>query len=661
MRKPFRIAVVGAGPRGTSFLDRLANALEADTVSDAGTDTTEIAPLEIVIFEPFEPGPGHVWRTDQSRNFLMNTPAVYPTASPDYSFDQWRQEHAAERPDIAALGRGSYPPRALYGEYLSEVAQRACEKLRAHPRVQSLTHRRAEVTSMRASGELYVLEYRDASSAEPQPNNATLADAVVLSVGHVPAKLNPRQQVAGEQAAQLGLMYIPPNVPPDVDWNAIPAGETVLVRGLGLNFFDAVTELTTGRGGRFVAPDAAVEDDDAARPERGPLRYVPSGLEPRVWAASRRGAPYRAKAAVDAFVPPSVSLRFVTEESIRAIADAGVPGEPAGKLSFGAHVWPLVHRDVLRTYYRVLAEQRPELFGGSEGAASFVVRLEELLGAQRVHGQKVWLTSVRRHVEQCAPGAGWLDVPRLGHPFGEWGFESDDEYQAAVIAYLDEDAESAERGEADPLKMAIGAMHAARMLVKKLVAEGVFDDVTYQDDILRSFEPLVEGLASGPPVQRIRELAALARAGVVHFIGPEPTFTLDEERGIFSAESPWVDVAPVESKVMLEAMMPANRVAKTDSTLLRQLQDDDLAQPRPMLTEDGEFAPGAGFHVTERPHRLIGRYGDVHEGVFVLGLQLASVQWGTAIAAEAGGDPDGNARTLGDASAAAEAILEQAQ
>ncbi|GAB2894372.1 FAD/NAD(P)-binding protein [Neomicrococcus lactis] len=657
MRKPFRIAVVGAGPRGTSFLDRLAHAL-AENTPKAGEKAG--SPLEIVILEPFEIGPGHVWRTDQSRNFLMNTPAMFPTASPDYSFDQWRLENAPHRADVAALGAGSYPPRALYGEYLRDIAERALAVLNTHPRVQSVTHLHAEVTSLRASGDVYVLEYRDTAPDGTPASGATLADAVVLAVGHVPAKLNPRQQVAGEQAAQLGLMYLPPNVPPDVDWGAIPAGENVLIRGLGLNFFDAVTELTTGRGGRFeslLSSSETGEDDAAARPARGPLRYVPSGQEPRMWAASRRGTPYRAKAAVDAFVPTSVSLKFVTEESIRALASSGVPGESAGKVSFAAHVWPLIHRDVLRTYYCVLAEQRPELFGGTEAAGSFAARLEELLGAQRVHGQKVWLTSVRRHVEQSAPGAGWLDVPRLGHPFDQWGFESDAEYQSAVIAYLDEDAESAERGESDPLKMAIGAMHAARMLVKKMVAEGVFDDVTYQNDILRTFEPLVEGLASGPPVQRIRELAALARAGVVSFIGPEPTFTLDDERGIFSAESPWVDTKPVESRVMLEAMMPANRVAKTDSALLRQLQDDGLAQPRPMLTEDGEFAPGAGFHVTPRPHRLISRDGDVQEGLYVLGLQLSSVQWGTAIAAEAGGDPDGSARTLGDAEAAVQAVL----
>ena len=41
----------------------------------------------------------------------------------------------------------------------------------------------------------------------------------------------------------------------------------------------------------------------------------------------------------------------------------------------------------------------------------------------------------------------------------------------------------------------------------------------------------------------------------------------------------------------------------------------------------------------------------------MLGLQLSSVQWGAAIAAESGGSPVGSARTLADADAAARAVL----
>lgn len=108
---------------------------------------------------------------------------------------------------------------------------------------------------------------------------------------------------------------------------------------------------------------------------------------------------------------------------------------------------------------------------------------------------------------------------------------------------------------------------------------------------------------------------------------------------------------------MLEAMMPANQVQLSENPLLRSLLETGLARPHPEENDEGAILPGRGLDVTTpRPYRLIRADGSVHRSVYVLGLQLASVQWGTAIAAESGQDPDGRAWTLGDADAAARDI-----
>ena len=52
--------------------------------------------------------------------------------------------------------------------------------------------------------------------------------------------------------------------------------------------------------------------------------------------------------------------------------------------------------------------------------------------------------------------------------------------------------------------------------------------------------------------------------------------------------------------------------------------------PYAVEDEEGEVLPGRGFDVTERPYRLKDADGRVHERVYVLGMQLASVQWGVA-------------------------------
>ena len=103
------------------------------------------------------------------------------------------------------------------------------------------------------------------------------ADAVVLALGHLDAHLRPAQKDLVDGAAEHGLTYWPPTVPADAFWSELPSGETVLVRGMGLNFCDALARLTEGRGGSF--------DTDPNNPER--LVYQPSGREPKIVAGSR--------------------------------------------------------------------------------------------------------------------------------------------------------------------------------------------------------------------------------------------------------------------------------------------------------------------------------------------------------------------------------------
>lgn len=661
----FNVVIVGAGPRGTSTLERLLARLDEATGPGGAGPGDRPWRLGITVVDPCEPGPGHVWAPGQPRYYLMNTPALFPTVAPPrgsgdgpgLTFEEFRTSGGdgaalddTEKAELAALSTDGFPGRALYGAYLRHVFSTVAARLREHPAVASLDIVRGEATAIRREANGYRITVDDAGNDVGNDGGARqlLAEAVVLAVGHVPAHPNPQQRVAGERATAVGLHYQGPNVPADVDWGAYPAGEPVLVRGLGLNFFDALTAVTVGRGGEFRATGSG--------PGRA-LEYRAGGEEPRLHAASRRGAPYRAKPCIDTYLPRSVSLRHLGFDAVHELAAAGAPGEPPGKVGFNAHIWPLLHRDVLRTYYATLVRVSPESF---EDPSSFLAELDDVLDAPHVHGQEVWRTVARELVERAAPGAHWLDVPALGYPFADRGFVGHEAYQAAVLDYLEQDAASSVRGEDDPLKMAIGALNAGRGIVKRFVAEDLLDDASRLEELARWFEPLVEGLASGPPLQRIEELAALARAGVVQFIGPDPVFSLDEEAGHFAASSPWVQDEPVTARYMFEAMMPANRVAQSASPLLEQLQADGLARPRLMSTSEGEEVYGSGFDVVGEPYRMVDGTGIAHRGIFVLGLQLSSVQWGTAIAAEAGAGFQDGARTLGDADAVATELVRMA-
>lgn len=632
--------MVGGGPRGASAVERLL-------ANWSGTGE-----LVITVYDPFEPGPGKVWRTSQPREFLMNTPSCYPTLIPSEpslappraggSFEEWRAQrrgelergHAAglsaeEGAEIAALESSAFPPRALYGRYLTETFAAV---LAAAPEGVRVNHVKAEVTRLGRTPHGWAVTTVDGRARE--------ADAVVLALGHVPSRLNHGQRELAEAAARLGLTYLPPAAPADVDWDVLPSAKTVLVRGMGLNFFDVMIRLTEGRGGRFKeGPNGVVE-------------YLPSGREPRLVAASRRGVPYRGKAELPAYYASRVRLRWLTRAAALAPRTAGVTP------SFDTDLWPLLHRDTLWTYYSTLARTSPEAL-----TPGFLDALEAALAVS----EPSWEERVG-DVVASVPEPHRLDLRGLGAPLAGRHFSRRAALDREILAYLDEDAAGSARGEDDPVKMAVAALHRGRAVLKEAVADGGITEESWVAGLRGWFEGLVEGLASGPPPVRIRQLAALIRAGVVGTVGPDPRFRVDRGAGCFVAESPWVGGQPVYAAAMVEALAPANVVGAADSRLLAGLLADGLARPKYLAGMDGVPRPASGLDVTAPPYRTLDVNGHPVRGLYVLGLQLSAVQWGTAIAAEAHpfGEPGEAAdgapypsaqRTLRDADAIARDVL----
>ncbi|MET4002053.1 hypothetical protein ABIB48_000762 [Arthrobacter sp. UYCu511] len=639
------VAIVGAGPRGTSVMERLL------AHHAAGHRTRA---LHIHLIDPFPPGAGHVWRTEQSRLYLMNTQSFFPTLIPDQgvsapalaacSFNQWReiQQHTpwerlsgGDKAELAVLGAANFPSRALYGRYLSWCFEQLTATL---PDGVSLTVHPAEakrVVRDHSSGGFTVVLVSGESLA---------VDQVVLALGHVESKLSLAQQQLRAEAREHGLTYLPPAVPNDVDWDQLPARETVLVRGMGLNFFDVLGQLTQGRGGTFEA---------TGKPAGEALRYVASGREPVIVGASRRGTPYRAKAELASYYPASVSLRFLCED---AVASIRAMGATAG---FDHDIWPLLYRDTLWAYYTTLARTRPDtvsapllpaldallhvgLDGGDPGWQS---RLTELLGKGVQDGLVLDLEGLARPLAAHRLRAG------AGHRFATHA-----DMDTAVLEYLCADAAGSALGEDDPTKMAIGALNAGRAVIKSLVADRGITQSSWLGELRGWFEGFVEGLASGPPAIRVEQLAALVRAGVVHFVGPDPVFRV--QHGVFTAVSPWVADAPWEAKHLVEALAPANNVQGSASTLLANLLAEGAVRPRMMMASDGGPVVTSGLDVSAPPYRPLDGTGAPVQGMYVLGLQLSSTQWGTAIAAEASAQYRSGYSTLLDADAIAVDILD---
>ncbi|MEV1178353.1 FAD/NAD(P)-binding protein, partial [Nonomuraea sp. NPDC049784] len=338
-------------------------------------------------------------------------------------------------------------------------------------------------------------------------------DAVVLAQGHQSVLPSPQETGEVAFAARHGLTYVPTGYAADLDPRVIPAGEPVLARGAGLAFIDLMVLLTSGRGGRFTRHE-------------GELHYVPSGAEPRLYVGSRRGVPYHAKTGYRLAAPPPGLPRFIT------------PGAPPGDLRRA------VAKELAYAYYFELFNTHPSRtrigWDGFEPAFA----LAEWGGKE-----------MRALVTKAVPRfADRLHLERLERPLHGMRFGDLAGLGRWMSGYLAADLER----RADPAHSADLAMIHGLIALRGVLPEDPW------------FQGLYNYFASGPPAPRLAELRALARAGVVTFLGAAPRIGQDDRAGVWRAVSATVPGA-VEARALVEARLPDPAVARSTDPLLAAL------------------------------------------------------------------------------------------
>ncbi len=618
------LALVGAGPRGTSVLERLC--ASAPELLPPGTRLT------VHVIDPAPPGPGRVWRTGQSPELLMNTVASQVTLFTDDSVDC----SGPVRPgpslyDWAAgeLGPDEYPTRAHYGRYLEWVFARVASAAPPAVRVETYAARAVRLDDASDGSQVITLD-----DGRVLPG----LTAVVLAQGHLPTVGDAAQRRLASYAERHGLRYVPPANPADVDLSALSPGEPVLLRGLGLNFFDHMALLTTGRGGRFV------------RTEGGQgLRYLPSGNEPRLYAGSRRGIPHQArgdnaKGAYGRHLPLVLTPDVIA--GFRKRADSGEAPD------FLAEIWPLVAKEVETVYYAALiplmpltppmppvspapGTRRPECPDLPEFVDRFLAvphrdpREADLLAEFGVPEHERW---------------SW---DRISRPYTGCEFADPGQWRDWLLAYLREDAAQAARGNLHgPLKSALDVLRDLRNELRLIVDHGGLTGASRRDHLDRWYTPLNAFLSIGPPRRRVEELVALVEAGVVEVLGPR--LEVRGEEGAWVAHSPEVPGSAVRATALVEARLPEPDLRRSADRLLARLLK--TGQCRPHVVDGHETG---GVDVTQRPYRLIDRQGQAHARRFAFGVPTEGVHWVTA----AGARPGVNSVTLSDADAVARAVL----
>ncbi|GAB3442029.1 FAD/NAD(P)-binding protein [Actinophytocola sediminis] len=635
-----RVAVIGLGPRGLSVVERLC--ANADSLLPQGHQ------LVIHLVDPHLLDGGRVWRSSQNRLLLMNTVASQVTMFVDETVDcagpvvsgpslyEWARSitllgtpsvPGAVRAEADRLGPDDYPSRAFYGSYLRWTRGRI---MRTAPASVSFVSHQATAVDL--------VDTADTRQEIRLDNGESIGGlgAVVLALGHLPHRLGDTEAALSDFAGRHGLRYLAPSNPADVSLRAVPAGEPVILRGMGLNFFDYLALFTLGRGGRFV------------RDADGVLRYHPSGQEPLLVTGSRRGVPYQARAANQKGAFGRHEPRYITEqviERMRAEADNGAPAD------FRRDIWPLVDQEVRTVYYATEVRERGCTCDAEEFSAAFAAAEPAVLppGADPMAIQE---SEAQREVLAKFDLEPAWDWARIATPYTAADLTSTERFQRWLRSYVDtEMAESAKGNVTGSLKAALDVLRDLRNEIRLLVDHSGLSGDAYRDDLQRWYMPLNAFLSIGPPAERIEQFGALMDAGLLEVLGPD--LRVDCADGRFVASSLVCPDRTVAASTLIEARLPETDLrTTTDPLLVSLLARGECAPYRIPIRGGGHYLTG-GVAVSRRPYRLLDAQDRPHARRLAFGVPTEAVHWVTA----AGIRPGVNSVILGDADAMARASL----
>ena len=549
------IALIGAGPRGISVLERLAAYLRAASGKHSRPGHTQpSAPrVTVHIIDDAQIGAGRVWDTDQTRTLCMNTLADavtlftepgssvgapvlsgptlyewirllrgddllaaleagslnYDTAAEVVAAKQelFRQHPPRDgiaedyREELAGSVEQSNPSRALYGEYLRWVYRVAVAQLPDSVDVvehnsRAISIQQADIQQAdrdaQAGNADSASDYDAADVGSPNYDLITLADgttisahATVLATGWVLNADNDEQYQLRAANQSENLRWIGPNNPVEQPVETIPAGQPVLVRGLGMGFFDLMALCTLGRGGFFEVDPTS----------RSGLRYRASGTEPQFVVTSRRGYPFLPKSDYGSLPPKAQMPR---------LQDAMAAAQNWERIDFSIDFAPAIIRDAFEAFYRTLARVRPDTIMTSVDEIIAVIDstpVHMLLDSHGVH------SALARHTSE------FCDLQPYFHPRAE--------STSQVADSLARDIDEALKGTDSPIKAALWVFASCRKHVGIAGSQGKFTPDSASPS-LQEVMALGQMVGSGPPLFRSQQLLALVDAGLVDLLGADP-------------------------------------------------------------------------------------------------------------------------------------------
>ncbi|MFC4771236.1 FAD/NAD(P)-binding protein [Enterococcus hermanniensis] len=564
-----KIAIIGAGPYGLIVLDQLVK--QVPTTSE----------IKLLIFDPNGPG-GKVWRKNQTNQVIMNTVMQHVTLFSEDdgpNFAEWNQREARNYlkkvnliadflPELA-LGVNDYCQRRYYSVYQNWFFEQIKKTAPKNVQIELITEK---VSSVKLQKDQIIL----------QTTNSFRVDDVILATGQSQNELQQAEQENHQFAQEHGLFYQGPGNPADTDLTRLNPKGAILIRGLGLSFFDYLALLVNHWKGSFI------EDG-------GHLIYQKTGKEQPVIVGSGRGIPYHAR--------PNNQKR---------------PGEEAQPQILTPEFMETFEGDV-QTFVKLVRKEAELAYYHQKLKSVVQINLADFLTAYRLGDSEDVLERYK------IPKSQRLDWQLLLDPAKE---VEPEQFSTFIQDYLRKDIKAAEQGNQT------GAVGAAIDTYKELqdpwnwmLDHQKFTSKDLFEEFFGSFDREYSFLTIGAPVIRQKQLLALTEAGIITFLAPQ--MTVGKTDSHFTAYSKQKPDECYKGTNLIEARLPATSLEKTLNPVFIQMREAGYLTPHNLYFEGKDHFTGA-LKVKRETHQIIDQEKHVLQHVYCYGIPLEGLDWLTA-------------------------------
>ncbi|MES2206052.1 MAG: FAD/NAD(P)-binding protein [Pseudomonadota bacterium] len=571
------IAIIGLGTRGLIVLERLIAIASERHKADK---------IIIYAFDPQKPGHGCHY-PNQKDHLILNTLPTQMTLFSDESvknagpilegptFYQWLNNKIETDTHFKKLFRNiikiddykinsnRYYPRKLFSHYLQWV----------YNYLKSKSPFNIDIRFVNSSISKAKLKKEDNTWTLSTETENFEFDYVFITTGHG------YEENRKEDLINSNIVINNP-YPIDEKLNTITSANTVAIEGMGLSAFDIISELTIGKGGKFI------------RNSNGKLEYIPSNKEPKIIAFSRSGLPLQAKGINKKIAGYKHHLRFLTIEKVEFL-------RLKSKIDFKKDLLPLFIMEIEYVYYEVYLKNKYGHVKSEEFCNKYIASTE----IERLKLIQEWIPESDQFL--------WKNIVS---PIPNEMLHSEELFKSWLISYLENDITEAQKGNVDsPIKAAsyIIPYPYLRRILRAAISFGGLDEESHRW-LCSNFLSVTNRIASCPPIERIEQMVALINKNIlIADMGPGTFFEFNQKDDFAYVIGKW---KTLKVDKVIKGQIPMPSLQENTSSLFGQMIRDGYMRP----FCNGSFHPG-GIDIN-RNFNLINKEGLILDNIWALGI-----------------------------------------